>query len=309
MRLNQKIMAIIVVFIMFISANVIINNLYLNPRHNHEKIVNSFISLNMLLSPSTPESAITLYGNWLPDRWSLFGFHRPWQFRLLQGSFLCNDTSKSIKGIINFRFGNAILSDYIDAIGLTALTVTQSTFMSYYNSNLVHFNFNDNDIYEVWICFGAPISRYMLLNQYDNFFMLDPDFSVGVAWVAIKTSSNPDDIAIGVGGPMNISLLSLHERFQHSLSEYHLQESELAFTNILNSLINAPEVKDILINSELWAGAETINFSERLAFINENGFNYLGFVALAQGKWLNDLCMDNVNTIRVRQVVSRSATP
>ena len=39
----------------------------------------------------------------------------------------------------------------------------------------------------------------------------------------------------------------------------------------------------MLINTGLWTNAETIDFEERLRFIDKHGFQYLGFVVYING--------------------------
>jgi len=294
------------------GANLLLDNRHFNPRRNPEDVIYTFLSLNMLLAPSLPEAAILPHRHRLPSNRPFFGIHSPWQFQMFEGSIFCWNPEHSVTGTLRFRFGNANLSNYTDTIGLGDLTVPQSMFMSGHGSyftDAADLNISEHDIYEIWLGFVEPLSIDTLLSQYTMMFLPDCDRHVGITWLAVKTSNEPDDIALGIGGPRNISLMRIYERFGFALGANHLLESETAFISSLNFLHNNPVTTDIFVDTGIWANAETINFEERLAFIEENGFNYLGIVALAQGWWIRGLKLENASIINIRHICgNRSAT-
>ena len=306
MSIKKKVqLTILSVISIAMVANLIVHNLFYNPHHPHsnlEKTERIFTSLNLMFSPSVTESAIKPYGQWIPPAWPTFSIHRPLEFRFLRDSAVRNRYAGPFTvGIFDVRFGRATLRYYDDGLGFGDLTVTQSTFLPPFSNSQNYFaTVSDETYYIVWIGFDEPMDGCTFIEQFGVFYTLDfSSWRGGISWIAVKTADNPEDICLGVGGTINIQLVRLNNLFGQQLGKYHLGESTNLFITYLRFLIDNRSVADMFINTGLWESAETADFGERLAFVEENGIKYLGFVAHLRGSDLREFEREGVNIIRL----------
>ena len=282
-------------------ANLIVHNIFYNPHNNLEKTYRIFTSLNLMLSPAVTEAAIIPHGQWIPPVWPTFSIHRPLQFRFLRSSAIRNRHAGPFTiGTFDIRFGRATLRDYDDGLEFGELTIPQSVFLPPFSHSQNYWAAVSHDtFYIVWIGFDEPMDGYTFIEQFGAFYHPNLAIHSGISWIAVKTTDDPEDICLGVGGTMNVQLMWLSEIFERQLGEYHLGESTSLFITYLRFLIDNQSVADIFINTGLWEGAEMVNFGERLAFIEENGIQYLGFVAYIRGKDLREFEKEGINIIRL----------
>jgi len=305
MNAKKKLLIIIaLVAITVVVSNSVVHRIFYNPRrsfHDHSNTTQTtFITLTMLLSPTVTESAIMPYGNRFPPGIPTFSFHRL-GFRFLRESFVQNRYDElEAMGIFDIRFGRAFLRDYEDGLKLGELTITQSLFLSSYASQDYWAAISDEQSYIVWLSFVEPMDRDSLVEQFYVFF--GPDHSerqLGISWLAIKTSDNPEDICFGIGGNLNAQNGQLHDRYWGWQPDQWVQESEILFKDSLRFLIENQAATDTFISTGLWTNAEMIDFTERLAFIEENGIQYLGFVGYICGENLRALESEELSIVRL----------
>jgi len=290
--------AILLILVLIVCANLIMHNIHLNPHRHHYHTERVFISLNLMLAPTTINSALSPYGRWIPPAWPTFGIHRPLQFRLTQNNIeFTQAVEPFLMGIFDVRFGNATLRDYTARFEVEYLTTPQHTFLlppSYTCLTSV----SDDEIYIVWVRFDEPLAGAVAVGDYVHRLGISSLYPTGVSWIAVKTSNDPDDVCLGIGGNINSQL----HRLGYSFYNFDLQESENAFVRSLFFLSDNQAMTDMFVRTGLWAGAETIDFRERLRFIENNGIMYMGFVAHLYGRDIKCLAERGASIVRISPI-------
>ena len=291
---NIIVIIIALIVLVVLGINLIIDNIHFDPNREFEETSRAFISLNLILAPSVIDSAIIPYGQWVPTSWPTFGFHRPMIFRLLQDSFIhSQDNELFFEGRVDSRFGRgrAVITPHAHNISAEELTIRQNFFSqtSIFQSESHFETVCGNGSYIVWIGFDSPMDKYSLLEHYYNFFSSEFSREHGILWLAIKTSDNPNDISLGFGGRENRQLNRLYEISGFQQNECFIRENEDRFIRTLTFLKEREVVTSFFIELDLWLHATTIDFAERLAFVEENGIKYLGFTIYVRGDSLREL--------------------
>jgi len=202
---------------------------------------------------------------------------------------------------ISYRFGRARFQDDDNHFGYEDLTLPQSVFwnaprFAYWNDIV------DDNHYIAWLGFDQPMDRHRMLAMFPTLFVgrvhsenygveFLEDFAI--SWFVMKTSDDPADIALGTHGNMNRSGVNMHV-----IDSYRLNEIEHCFFASLQFLYDNQRASDLIISSGFWAGAETIDFNERLWHFHSNR-QYLGFVAHIRGYDLRNLYDTGVNIVRL----------
>ena len=292
-------LTILLIPVLIVCANLIMHNIHLNPHRHHYHTERVFISLNLMLAPTTINSALSSDGRWIPPAWPTFGVHRPLRFRLTQNNIeFTQAVEPYLLGTFNVRFGNAVLRDYTARFEFEKLTTLQRTFLlpPLYNCGV---SVSDDGIYIVWFKFDEPVAGVVAVKDYVYRLGISSSYSTGVSWIAVKTSNDPDDVCLGIGGNINGQLTRLYDGAGYSFNNFDLQESENAFVRSLFFLSDNQAMTDMFVRTGLWTGAETIDFRERLRFIENNGIMYMGFVAHLYGRDFKCLAEHGVSIVRI----------
>jgi len=124
----------------------------------------------------------------------------------------------------------------------------------------------------------------------------------GISWIPIKTSENPDDVCLGMAGNLSFHYLNPYSVFAEAdLYNMDLVVREMMFHQAIKFLTENPRETAILVNTGLWADADTIDFISRYEYIQDNGFQYLGFVAYMKGSDILNLNRDSVDIVSIRE--------
>ncbi|MCL2281096.1 MAG: anti-sigma factor C-terminal domain-containing protein [Dehalococcoidia bacterium] len=262
-------------------------NKYYDPNSDIRTSSCTFATINQLLSPYTTESHL--------DQGKVTPYFTG--FRLLNIPFSKNPNISMVEGNFNFKFGKGALNVFADRLGHD-LTCLQSVFLTPNVTQDYWQSISDDEFYEVWIAFDAPIGITAFIEKYDWLLDNSTRFTLGgISWIPVKTSDDVDDVCIGMAGN-----LSWHALTQGFLSPYDLYNTdlygrELVFRCALQFLIDHPNDTNAFIETGLWADADTINFEERYEYTQQNGIQYLGFVAYMKGSVLRTLENDSIEIV------------
>ena len=292
-RLHSKRIVITIVCLCVAVAliNYGVDKAFYSPHHDFTVSSTTFGILNQLLSPKLTESYLEFNEN----ESRIFFARHLLNFRMLKFSY-----SRSLPqntGTIMYQFGRPTLSNYMDNLKVGDLTCRQELFLSPENPvsvlQLTSENpvsapqsISDNQVYEVWVRFANPIARTVFEEKYG--WLLDNDISrprkCGILWIPVETSDQAEDVCLGLAG--NLSFHYMNPDYAIAPPDFYhtdLYGREIAFGQSLEYLCKHPQDTNAFISTGLWQGAETVNFEERYAYIQENGFRYLGFVAYVKG--------------------------
>ena len=206
--------------------------------------------------------------------------------------------SRHMRIILGFERGNVFIRERYNNLGVgDEWTFPQNIFWNAACTNWG--NINDDSQYIAWIGFDEPINREQLLDKFPTLFACNaenmlPWETFGVSWLALKTDDDPNAIALGMAGSLQVGRDHDSREIARNL---HLWEQD--FVSSLNFLIEHREASDLILSSGLFESAETVDFSERLGYVHENGFYYLGFVAHIRGYDLRNLYDTGVNLVRL----------
>lgn len=195
------------------------------------------------------------------------------------------------------------LDNYSDKLHIGGLTCAQSIFIADETQN--YWPSISSDLqYIVWVKFKTPIERRFFLEKYG--WILDNNISrpkrCGISWIPIKTSDNPDDVCLGMAGNLSFHHLSQYSIFsEKDLYNMDLLEREMLFDNSIKFLLENSRETDLFVNTDLWANADTIDFISRYEYIQNNGFQYLGFVAYMNGSDILNLESDLVDIVDLKE--------
>ena len=206
---------------------------------------------------------------------------------------------------IDFRFRRATLNDVWGNLGTEDLTFAQSVFMNVPQTDYWS-DINNGQQYVAWLAFDEPMSTQEMISAFPTIFVggeiyshnYDIDFldDFAIWWLAIKTDDCSNAIALGTRG--NLGRFNINP---HVLNQERMQEIENCFGNSLELLVEHHRASDRIIDTGIWANAETVNFAHRLDYIQRNGVGYLGFIINIRGYDLRNLYDNGANIVRLIQ--------
>ena len=202
---------------------------------------------------------------------------------------------------INFRRGTPTLVNRYNNLGIgEQWTFTQNVFWNAPKTNYWS-EIEEDTRYIVWLGFDQPMTDYQVIQAFPTLFVFCSEDAIGfgefgVSWFAMKTSDDPNAIVLGTGGDLHSRMLGVPDG--HVLG-HRFFEFQTHFADSLQFLVDHKVASDLIISSGLWDNAETVDFAERLEFVQQNGFYYLGFVAYIRGSDLLNLQDTGVNIVRL----------
>lgn len=285
-----------VAFLLFILASVGIQGLYFSPYRNPIQTKSTFICINELLSPSLT------YSDLMDESGNLWSFSRYSQrFYLHKMSYNRDEYAFENTGTIRYSFGRATVSHYEDAINLGRITTEQSKFMQKEDLSDVLDTIDPEKHYEVWIRFQEPMSLQAVHETFPSFINnaeSRPNQS-GVIWIPIKSSDNPNDLCIGAPGNLSLHYKNAPDAAVQDRYWMDAYLQELAFRQSLQYLADHSNIADIFLNSGLYEAGNTINFHDRLDYVQTNGIECLGLVVYAPGDPLME--DSSLTVVKVRE--------
>ena len=271
------------VFLLFLLACVGIHGIYFSPYRDPIQTKSTFICINELLSPSLT------YSDLMDESGNLWSFSRYTQrFYLHKMSYNRDEYAFENTGTIRYSFGRATVSDYEDTINLGRITTEQSIFMGKEDPSDVLGTIDPEKHYEVWIRFREPMSLQSVHETFPSFINnaeSRPNQS-GIIWIPIKSSDHPNDLCIGAPGNLSLHYKNAPGAVVQDRYWMDAYLQELAFRQSLQYLVDHSNIADIFLNSGLYEAGNTINFHDRLKYVQTNGVQCLGLVVYAPGRLL-----------------------
>lgn len=202
---------------------------------------------------------------------------------------------KRVEGKLVYHFGQPTI--IYEQKEMIIQDIHQQSYYSETNSSSSILLPEEKGYYYYYLRFDSPKDFEKAIIELTPFYIYDKDstFDYGIAWIPIKTSDDCNDITIGMRG--NLTQYFTYELEDTNNAQYNyvnnLPEKESRFfKQTLNWLVNNPVQQKYAINTGLY-GDISINYADRLKYINENGYIAYGAYVFGNELLLKKLELGN----------------
>ena len=289
MKVKKCIIASAILILVVLLSNVLINQCFLNIYSSFGKI-NDMVKINLQLlypdiytySAKNPTTPIYSYAK--------FDFSA-------RGYFL---SEYKWEGSLSSGFGRLSSSQLIESSYVKS--------QNYYSKNNTNIDLNildgedDQAVFEVVIgCDSIDYKEF--ISYYHSFYDYNEFKDIKLNWIGIKSSDKPEDVTIGVPGPLSCVVADklLGTNIKRSFFEYGEKQKEYLI-NCLSHIENNSDVASRVEDSGLF-GSTIINYKERNEYIKNNDLKVLGFFAYMNKSELINFINEEYYLLSIKKVM------
>lgn len=288
-----------VLFVVF-GLSYVHKKVFYSPDNDIHAAVTTFVTTSQLLSPYTMFSDLNASN-------PFHLFKNSHTFYMRKQSYINDEARVAVEGKLVTSFGKTQLESYQDHLKLGKLTISQQIFVDSGQARITPEwdRYKADDFYNVWFRFRKPLNAQQVYQTYETILYNNQSrrMQSGVIWIPVRTSDQKEDVCLGMAGNDSLHYLNSElKSFKSYLGDSY--EAEDYLWQSIKYLIDHPKDTKALINSGLYPGCETLDFSARLSYIEENGITCLGMVAYLRGDVLKSLQSDeNLEIVKLEQDV------